>query len=317
MCKVLVVGDANVDIIVPFPKIIDAEKKVTEFSTPIMQGGGTAGNTAVALAKLDVSTGFVGTIGDDSYGRFVIEDFQQEQVDVTNLIIDKDLNTVCVFAFIDDEGERYLWGWPRVKQSFNEIDKKKLSPTIFDDVSWLHSSGMAIVHDCSARETITSLFKEAFERGITTSFDLNLRVDDGVLDSNYKDAVMEITKYSNYILGSGDDEFEYLGENDWLNNAQEIATNKRICIVRNGKEGSIAISGTERIEAPSFLVDVVDTVGAGDTYNAGFIKGMLTGKTLKESLILGNAVAGYTVSRTGARHSPSETELATFLSHYN
>jgi sugar/nucleoside kinase (ribokinase family) len=313
MRKVLVVGDANVDIIVPFPQIIEASKKEAKFTTPVMQGGGTAGNTAVALARIDVETAFAGTVGNDNYGKFVVEDLKKEGVAVDNLIIDEQLNTVGVFAFIDDTGERYLWGWPREKQAFKEIDKNKLSADLLADVSWLHSSGMAVVHDTSARWTIKELFKAAYEQGITTSFDLNLRVDNGVLDLEYKEAVLEILEYTNYILGSGEDEFPHMGTADWLTNAQQLVRKDRTCIVRNGALGSSAITLDEQVDAPAFHVEVVDTVGAGDTYNAGFIKGILTGRSLKESLMLGNAVAGYTVSKKGARNCPDSTTLETFI----
>ena len=64
---------------------------------------------------------------------------------------------------------------------------------------------------------------------------------------------------------------------------------------------------------PAFSVKVEDTVGAGDVYNAGFISGRLAGMNLRECLIRGNAVSGYTVMRKGARNSPNTEELEAFL----
>lgn len=75
-----------------------------------IQGGGTSANTAVALAKIGLDVSFVGTVGDDQYGRFVMQDFKDAGVDVTGLVADSTLSTVGVFAFVDDRGERYLWG---------------------------------------------------------------------------------------------------------------------------------------------------------------------------------------------------------------
>ena len=162
----------------------------------------------------------------------------------------------------------------------------------------------------------TWLFAEkyAYESGIPTSFDLNLRVDNGALDPEYEKAVREIIKYTTYLLGSGTDEFIWLGEEkDWRKNALKFVSDTRTVIVRNGKDGSYGFSINEEEKAAAFNVKVEDTVGAGDVYNAGFISARLNGQSLKESLILGNAVSGYTVSRKGARSSPDQTELKRFL----
>ena len=314
MHKVLVVGDANVDIIVPYPKFLNEERTRVEYPTPVLQGGGTSANTAVALSRLGIQTAFLGSIGEDQYGKYIREDFRREGVDMTWLIVEPDLNTVGVFAFVDEFGERYLWGWPRVDQAFKIIDESKVDFEKIKEMSWVHSSGMALVHDTSARTSMVRIFKTAWEAGIPTSFDLNLRVDDGELDPSYEKVVREIISYSTYVLGSGKDEFYYLGEKGkWLENAKAFVTDRRTVIVRDGGEGSLGLSSEETQKAPAFRGDVVDTVGAGDVYNAGFIAARLQGKSLYESLVMGNAVSGYTVSRKGSRNCPHLQELEEFM----
>lgn len=314
MHKVLVVGDANVDIIVPYPKFLNQERTRVEYPTPVLQGGGTSANTAVALARLGIATSFLGSIGEDQYGKYIQKDFRAEGVDVEQLIVEPDLNTVGVFAFIDETGERYLWGWPRVDQAFKVMDDRKIDFDRIREMSWVHSSGMSLVYDTSARSSMIAIFRTAWEAGIPTSFDLNLRVDDGELDPSYEKAVREIITYSTYVLGSGTDEFYYLGERGkWLENARALVTDKRTVIVRNGKEGSIGLSAQETVEVPAFSVKVVDTVGAGDVYNAGFIAARLERRPLKECLVMGNAVSGYTVGQKGSRNCPHVDELAAFL----
>ncbi|HHT88058.1 MAG TPA: carbohydrate kinase family protein [Clostridiales bacterium] len=318
MHKVIVVGDAVVDIIVPYPKLLNEERTRVEYPVPCIQGGGTAANTAVALSRLEIPTGFIGTIGDDQYGRYIVRDFKNECIDTEQLIIESDLNTVGVFAFIDETGERYLWGWPRVDQAFKVLDMSKINMETIHNASWIHSSGMAIVHDTSARSSIIRIFKEAYKRGIPTSFDLNLRVDQGSLDEKYKEAVLEVIKYSSYVLGSADEEFRYLGDSeDPIENARAFVNNNRTVIARLGKQGSYGLSVDEEVIAEAFNVEVVDTVGAGDVYNAGFIAAVLQGCSLKDSLIIGNAVSGYTVGQKGARNCPHKDELNVFLKKHN
>lgn len=317
MRNVIVVGDANVDIIVPYPKFLNEERTLVDYPTPEMQGGGTSANTAVALARLGNHTSFIGSIGDDQYGRYIQKDFQKEGVDISDMIIEPELNTIGVFAFIDENGERYLWGWPREEQAFKVIDRDKIPFDKIRSADWVHSSGMAIVHDTSARSTIIEVFKEAYNAGVPTSFDLNLRVDNGVLEPEYEKAVREMIKYTTCLLGSGPDEFAYLGDStDWVKNAKSFVTDKRTVIVRNGSEGSIGYSVNEEKKADAFHVKVEDTVGAGDVYNAGFITASLMGKSLEECLVTGNAVSGYTVERKGARSCPTTEELNRFLKEH-
>jgi len=266
---------------------------------------------------LGIDTSFVGTIGDDQYGKYIIEDLQNEKINIDNLIIDELVNTVGVFAFIDEYGERYLWGWPRTKQGFKKLDLQKVDMNKIKDADWVHSSGMAVVAESSARDSIIKIFEIAYKSGITTSFDLNLRVNNDTLDRSYKNTILEIMKYSNYVLGSGQEEFYYLQpEKNWVDSAKFFASDERTIIARMGSEGSMAITPAQCIEMKGYKVDVCDTVGAGDVYNGGFIAARLSDLNLRDSIQLGNAVAGYTVSKEGARNSPKRKELEDFLQAY-
>lgn len=316
MPKVIVAGDANVDILVHYPRFLNEERTRVEWPNPEVVGGGTSSNTAAALARLGVGTLFVGTVGDDTFGRFVRRDFEDLGVDVSGLVTDASLNTVGVFAFIDETGERYLWGWPRVDQSFKVIDESRVDFDAVRSADWVHSSGMSLVYDTSARSTIARIYREAHEAGVPTSLDLNLRVDDGVLDPDFAAALEQIIGDVDYVLGSGPDEFAYLGEGAWLENTRALAATGKTVVVRDGANGSLAIVGDEVTEAPAYRVEVEDTVGAGDVFNAGFISAMLAGDDMARALAKGNAVSGYSVARKGARNTPTASELAQFMSEH-
>ena len=317
MPEVAVVGDANVDIIVPYPRFLNPERTKVEYPTPEVVGGGTCANTAVALAKLDRDVLFAGTVGDDSYGRFTKKDLIEAGVDVDGLVVDRKVNTVGVFAFIDETGERYLWGWPRDHQSFKELDWDRLPMKKLAEVSWIHSSGMCLTYAGSSRDSIIRLFAWARERGIRTSLDLNLRVDNGELDSDFAGALNEILPQVDYLLGSGPEEFAYLGQDNWRENARNLASNGHVVVARDGSRGSVGFAqGNAEINVPAFKVEVADTVGAGDTYNAGFISAILSGEELTGALRQGNAVSGYEVSHKGARHCPDIQQLDDFFNNH-
>ncbi|MDR2110148.1 MAG: carbohydrate kinase family protein, partial [Spirochaetaceae bacterium] len=165
--KVLIVGDCNVDLVVPLPDIVPG-RPVT-YHKPALRGGGTSANTAVALRKLGVPTDFMGTLGDDTYGRYLMDEFVRRGIGVDSLFVDPNLNTICVFAFIDKTGERYLWGWPRVNQAFKELDAERIDWDVVDNARWIHSSGMVLTYDTGARWNVIRIFKRAHERGIPTS----------------------------------------------------------------------------------------------------------------------------------------------------
>ena len=146
MRDIYVVGDANVDIIVPYPRFLNEERTLVDYPNPELVGGGTSANTAVALAKLGLPVSFLGTIGDDQYGKYIQKDFKEQGVNTADLIVDPKLNTVGVFAFIDENGERYLWGWPRVDQAFKVLERDKVPFEKIEAADWVHSSGMSLVY---------------------------------------------------------------------------------------------------------------------------------------------------------------------------
>lgn len=314
MPRVVVAGDANVDILVHYPRFLNAERTRVEWPNPEVVGGGTSSNTAAALAKLGVGVSFIGTVGDDTFGRFVRADFEELGIDASGLVTNGSLNTVGVFAFIDETGERYLWGWPRVDQSFKVIDESSVDFDLVRSAAWFHSSGMSLTYGTSARSTLSRIYREAHEAGVPTSIDLNLRVDDGVLDPDFASALEQVINDVDYVLGSGPDEFAYLGQGTWLENARVLATEGKTVVVRDGANGSLAIVGDELVRAPAYEVEVEDTVGAGDVFNAGFISAMLDGEGLPAALAKGNGVSGYSVARKGARNTPTISQLELFMS---
>ncbi|MCL2018948.1 MAG: carbohydrate kinase family protein [Oscillospiraceae bacterium] len=310
--KVLVVGDINVDLVVRFPQMLPEGS--VKYYEPELTGGGTCGNTLIALSKLGVSTAFMGTVGDDAYGLLLKKEMVEADVDIRSLITDEELNTVCVFAFVDEKGERYLWGWPRVKQSYQSLKPTDIRWETIHRASWIHSSGIMLVHNTSARKSVIEIFKYAKKAGIPTSFDLNLRVDGGQMKDDYREAVLEILNYCNYVLGSGKDEFYHLApHDDWLESARFFASPERTIIARMGAEGAMAITPHSVCEERPFDVKVRDTVGAGDVFNAGFIAARIAGYGLRDSIAWGNGVSSYKVARNGGRATPEYEELMDFM----
>lgn len=294
--KAVVVGDACVDVHLKLEDLLhDASGKAVPYHLSL---GGTIGGTAAALAKLGVDTAFLGTVGKDYGGGYISEQMASLGIDTGLLIVKEELNTINVFAFIDEEGERHLWGFPRTDQAYCDLDLDRIDPEKIRQASWLHSSGMTLLSGGSIVESLPALYRIACEAGVKTSFDLNTRVSDiSRLDPKAADAIMEILPYVKYLTGSGKDEFLSLyPSDDWRESVRQFAAKDRTVIARNGKEGYLVITDKEEKEYPSYDVEAVDTTGAGDSFNAGFIAASLEGKDVFEACAYANAVAGYKIS---------------------
>lgn len=313
---VYVLGDTAVDLIIYVPEMKNGVKIMAH--TPNLHPGGSGANTAVALARLGISTHFIGTIGEDQYGRTVKQDFIDEKVGIEQLFINPKLNTVCVFAFVDNDGERFLWGWPRVNRSYLSIDFEKIDFDVIKKSGWIHTTGILLAYESTGRDATLKALEWANKNGVITSLDLNLRVGENgkILGGKFQDVVMNAVSNSKYVLGS-EQEFSLLDPfMDWERSATKLANMNKVVVVRRGKEGSVLITDEQKIESPAFQTKVVDTIGAGDIFDAGFIAALLNEQDFTTALQWGNAVAGYAISRAGARTSPTLEQMKNFINKF-
>ena len=314
--KAIVLGDACVDMTIKLP---DSLQGVRGFEEPTLAGGGTCANTAVALSKLGVDTSFMGTLGQDSYGRYLLDEFHEMNIDTEFVQVDPALDTVICFAFVDKTGERKIYGWPKKRQSYKELDLSKVDIEKLKTASWLHSSGMNYLPDGPMREIMPYLFKVAFEAGVPTSLDLNTRAETPeALDPGIKKAVLETVPYCTFLLGSAKDEFySFWPCDDWRDSVRHFVAPGRTVIARSGSEGAWVFSPDgDEYAVPAYKVEAVNTTGAGDSFNAGFVAGMSHGKSVRDSVRWGSAVAAYKVARGGSRATPDVAQLEEFLKAY-
>ena len=293
--KAIVIGDACVDIHLKMSDLL-ADLQVTPYRMVL---GGTSASCAGTLARLGTDTAFLGTIGNDFAGRFILSQLEKLGIDTSMTIVKDELNTVNILAFIDESGERHLWGFPRVDQAYPELDLDRVDLNKIKTASWLHSSGMTLLAKGSMQENLVELYKAAYEAGVATSLDLNTRVCDlKELDPKGVKAIYEILPYVRYLLGSAKDEFySFHPCADWRDSVRYFAGENKTVIARMGKEGFLCIHDGIEKAFPSFKVDAVNTTGAGDSFNAGFITTMLDRKSIFEAAMFANAVSAYKISR--------------------
>ena len=310
---VLIIGDVSVDLRVQVPEKGGSDRP---HPPPELHGGGTGGNTAAALARLGVSTAFMGTVGDDGFGRFAVKTLEVEGIDTSSVAIHREAFTVQTLALIDPQGERTLFGWPRRGGAHIFLSPEAVEPDLIRRMAWVHTTGMCLVESPS-REAILQAITLAQAAGVPVSFDINLRLgfENGRLPERYLETIRRAISLSDVVFGSANDELVYLTPGVSLEEgARLLAGDQRTLIVRLGDAGATACApGGDIIRVPAFPVEVVDTLGAGDVFNAGFIAARLANKDLKEAVRWGAAAAALKIGQPGARSSPRRKVFDEFL----
>jgi sugar/nucleoside kinase (ribokinase family) len=277
-----------------------------------MFGGGSAANTAAALSRLGVDCAFVGSVGDDTFGRLAVESLAEAGVGIEAVQVTDGSPTVTVIAVVKPDGDRLIYVWPPTRGAHGAL-RPETALDAAAGARWLHVSGICL-RVSPAREALLAVMTEAQTRGIPVSFDLNLRLENWGWDDGFRDIVESALERSDLVMGAASDEVVPLaGIDDPVEAARSLATDDRLVIARLGADGAVACSAAGTVAASGFQVPVADTLGAGDAFNAGFIAARLRGADVAGSLEWGNAVAALTITRSGARSSPARLELEAFL----
>ena len=293
--KVVVVGDACIDIHI---KLSDYLNEDSSKQMPYVDClGGTIANTALSIKRLGVDVSFLGSVGDDYAGKQIITKLKENNIDTSLTIVEKQLNTINVFALIDDLGERHLWGYPRENTACSYLNLEHIDLDAVKNACWLHSSGMTLLNDGSIQDSVVEIFKTAYENNIPTSFDFNTRVNDiNNLNPKAVEAINKLLPYVKYLTGSYEEFKCFHSSDDVIDCVKYYSLQNKTCIARNGKEGYLCISNDKIINGKAFDIEVIDSTGAGDNFDAGLIAGILEGKSIEDACEYANAVAAYKIS---------------------
>ena len=262
-----------------------------------MVGGGPA-NTAKAIARLGYSTYFVGGISTDGYGRMIETELRDSGVDLS-LVVRRDLPTALAIASIDDNGlARY------------EFELEGSASFAFDQ-SWLPQDEPDVIHIGSVATLLepgaSELLHWLSEKSAPIVFDPNVRPSIQGDQGLYRAAVERWLDYATVVKMSEDD-FRWLySESEEELVRSWIGRGVSIVIVTRAEKGLSAYSADFEISVDAVSVEVVDTVGAGDTIGAVVVEGLLQyglpGLNMQTlSIVLSRAAkaASITCSRAGA-----------------
>lgn len=305
-------GDACVDMVIRLPDRSSGIPDLTN-SVPQLHGGGTAANVAVALARLGVQVSMIGAVGNDSYGRWVRDDLAHEGVNVQGLCSISDAFTPMVMALIEPNDERLVVVWPPEGGAHLQLQADAIRPAWIASASWLHTTGMCL-RSSPAREAVLHAMKLARQAGLTVSLDLNLRLESWGLDHTTQSTFEQAIELADVVFGNGEEEIAPIAGADTIETGvQHLCGGKRIIVARQGDKGALVATADEKFHIPAYPTKVVDTLGAGDAFNGGFIAACIANADIREATRWGNAVAAFKVGQMGARGLPSKEDLQRML----
>ncbi len=311
---ILVVGDANADLtalISHFPREGD-DSLVHALS---WGSGGSATNTAVALARLGMPTRLMARVGTDPMAQIALRAATQAGVDLRDIQIDEQLATGLCYAAISPNGERSFFSYRGANVALGQPEFDSVLPSI----DWLHIGGHALIEQ-TQRETVLAIIAAAIERQIPLSLDLCLP-----LIRTQREHLIKLlpaltvlfandTELSLLALGDLPDVAEVKPVSWYTARIRAQATMVAGTIVgKCGALGCVIDTGNTQI-VPGFNVHVADTNGCGDAFVAGFLMAQLAGAPVELCGQIGNACGALAASRPGAAESlPSLVELRAFL----
>jgi ribokinase len=252
--------------------------------------GGSAANTISGLARLGCKVGFIGKVANDREGKMLLEDFRKEGVDTTGVIHARQGRSGSVMGFVDGKGQRALYIDPGVNDT---IESSEINSDYVRQAQFLHVT--SFVGEKSF-QTQTKLAGELSE-------DIKLSFDPGALYARLGLDKLSAIIRRTFVLMPNTGELELLaGKSDYCRGAEFLLEKGvKIVAVKLGERGCYVTNGRESHLIKAFQVDAVDTTGAGDAFCAGFLYGLIKGKSIHDCGTIGNFVASRCITKLGAR----------------
>ncbi len=288
MVKIVVIGSSSMDLVVTSDQRPGAGETVLGRSFKTVPGGKGA-NQAVAAARLGAEVYMIGCVGDDHYGTAILENFKQNGVDVTNVepVTDTESGTAHIILA---EGDNSIVVVKGANDSVTPHYVKKSE-------SLIKQADMVLIQQEIPEETVEYVSE------LCKELDVPLLLNPAPARPLSK----EVIDSASYITPN-EHEAAVLFDDRSTESALKQYPNK--VFITEGKNGARYFDGDKEITVPSYRVEVIDTTGAGDTFNAALAVALAEGKSITESLQFANRAASLSVTKFGAQGGmPNRSEV--------
>ena len=232
--------------------------------------GGAPVNMLTAVSKAGLKTAFIGKVGDDMHGNFLIETAKQAGIDTRGIVVDDTVFTTLAFVTLDENGEREF-SFARKPGADTMLCYKEVDADLLRDTKVFHIGSLSLT-DEPARTTTFQAVREARKYGAVISYDPNYRASLWKNEETAKEQMRSLIPYVD-IMKISDEETELLTGKEKPEEAAEILFQKgvKIIAVTLGSEGAYLYCKEGGIQIPGFASRAVDTNGAGDSFWGGFL----------------------------------------------
>ena len=283
----LVAGEANVDLLLQQAPKLQFGKEKTCPSFEIVLGGSSA-ITAHNLAKLGTRVSFIGVVGQDLFGGFVQSRLASASVDLSHFKRLGNKKTGISIWHNDARQNRagitYLGTIPLLRAADIE--------TSLAQARHLHVGHYFLLQKLHKRAP--ALFRAAQRLGLTTSLDCNYDPTE-----QWNSGIREVLRYTDIFFPNEDEAKRLTKKKSALAAARELGALANTVAVKLGSRGALVYSRDGVLRVPAKRVQVADTIGAGDSFNAGYLSRFLQGGGTNECACAGIAAAAHCVTRVG------------------
>lgn len=295
---ILVPGEINPDLILSGdvePAFSQVEKLVDSAALTI---GSSSAIFACGAARLGLKVAFIGKCGDDIFGRFMLDELQKHHVDVSNVLIVEGGSTGLSVILKRGVDRAILTHSGLIA----ELQAADITDSLLAQARHLHVASYFL--QTKLQPDLPSLFTRARSLGLTTS-----------LDTNYDPSEQwrgfdELLAVTNVFLPNEAEAKSLGGVKNVHEAAHRLNTRVETLAIKLGKDGALGMAKDEIIRMDSIPVNVVDTVGAGDSFDAGFIYGYLHEWSLDKSLRLACVCGALSTQRAGGTDGQPTLEKA-------
>jgi sugar/nucleoside kinase (ribokinase family) len=295
---VLVLGDANPDLVLRGgevqPAFGQAERLVDEAHLTV---GGSGAILACGLAKLGLRVGICAVIGSDLFGGFIADELERRGVDTGGLVVEPDRPTglTVVLSTPEDRGMLTVPG--------TIADLR--AGAIAADFSARHVHVSSYFLQAGLRPGLPGIFERVHDAGGTTSIDPNWDPS-----GSWDDGLVDLLAATDVFLPNAIEATRVARTSDLTAAVRILGARAGLVVVKDGERGAIGGGGGALVRSPGVRTTVVDTTGAGDAFDAGFLTSWLGGASLEDSLAIANACGALSTRALGGVDGQADMDEA-------
>lgn len=262
---------------------------------------GAESNVAIGIAKLGGKVTWFSRLGEDEFGHFILNTIRSEGVDCSHVILDEKYRTG--FMFKDMSRNDTVVYYYRENSAASHINPADIRDSLFENIDIVFLTGITPVLSKECREAVFRTIEQCNKKGIWIAFDPNIRKKLWK-NRDYTTVLRDIMMQSQIVLTGAEEAGTLLGISDSDTVFDYLFANGKaeFVAVKNGAEGAIVADRKIRFRIPPYPCRCVESIGAGDGFNAGFLMSLMMEKDVKTAGEIG-AICGAMATET-----PGDTE---------